>query len=140
MQVILFISVLTFSCSQEKKSGSESAEKENIERKVESEKKEMILDQENEDVKVLRYYSVNELAGYIDTCTTLGLYSLDGILKDGDTIIYEDVDSRFYGQVSKLCLGYVNYNRNKEKNKRKQKRKKYIKKYSERNRRKNSCD
>ncbi len=104
-----------FSCTEEQKSGNASAEKNNQESKLEPEKKEMVLDNDIADVEVLRYYQVSELAAYIDTCTTLGLYTLNGILKDGDTITHADVDSRFYRQVSKLCLGYVNYNRNKEK-------------------------
>lgn len=115
MQVIVFISILTFSCSQEQKTEKESAKKENIEGKVKQEEEHIALDFENEEVEVLRYYNVNELAGYMDTCSTLGLYPLDGILTDGDTITYEDVNSRFFGLVSKLCLGYRNYNRNKEK-------------------------
>ena len=54
MQVIVFISILTFSCSQEQKTEKVSAKKENIEGKVKQEEEHIALYFENEEVEVLR--------------------------------------------------------------------------------------
>ena len=53
MQVIVFISILTFSCSQEQKTEKVSAKKENIEGKVKQEEEHIALYFENEEVEVV---------------------------------------------------------------------------------------